>query len=120
MALPKGHKKVGGRQKGTPNKRTKLVEETAARLGVDPFEVLCLFAMGNWEKLGYEAEMFFMEKPDGAVKAGYVITPEMRLKAAQEACKYLFSQKKAVEHSTSDEGFRMIIQDYTKYDKKES
>jgi hypothetical protein len=39
MALPKGHPKYGGRQRGTKNKRT-LAEEACHKLGVNPFEML--------------------------------------------------------------------------------
>lgn len=112
MAAPKGHKKYGGRKKGTPNKDSLKVEEIAQQMGCDPFKILCSFAMGDWKALGYDAEMYFVEKSDGAVSGHYVVTSEMRLKAAQEACKYLFSQKKAVEHSTSESGFKVIIEDY--------
>lgn len=106
--------RFGGRQKGTKNKSRTAVEETAARLKVNPFEVLCLFAKGDWKALGYEAECYFAEKPDGAVKMGYVISPEMRVTAAKEASKYLYPQKKALEVSTDEtKGFKVILEDYT-------
>lgn len=106
--------RFGGRQKGTKNKNRTAVEEMAARVGVDPFEILCFFAKGDWKSLGYEAECYFAEKPDGAVKMGYVISPEMRVTAAKEASKYLYAQKKAVEISASeDKGFVVKIEDYT-------
>lgn len=111
MGFKKGNK---GKPKGAKNKSTQLVEETAARLGLDPFEILCLFAKGDWKALGYDAEMYFVEKAEGAVTGHYVVTSEMRLKAAQEACKYLYSTKKAVEISTGEDGIKLTIQDYTK------
>jgi hypothetical protein len=76
---------------------------------------LLRFTAGDWKGLGYENECYFVEKPDGATKMGYTITPEMRLKAASEACQYLIPKKKAVELSAnSDSGvFKMVIEDYT-------
>lgn len=119
MAAPKGHKRYGGRQKGTPNKESLPLEQKAKDLGVDPFDILLKFAAGNWKDLGYENECYFMEKPDGAVKMGYTITPEMRLKAASEACQYLLPKKKAVELSTAETGIRIIVEDYTNEGKDE-
>lgn len=39
MAKAKGSPKTGGRQKGTPNKRT-LAEEACHKFGINPFELL--------------------------------------------------------------------------------
>lgn len=106
--------KTGGRQKGTVNKSNEIVEDIAREMGFNPFKVLMLFAAGDWKSLGYDAECYFSEKADGAVKMGYVISPETRMKAASDATKYLYSQKKAIEVSTSGEGFKIIVEDYTK------
>ncbi len=89
-----------GKPKGTKNARTILVEQIAAKYKYDPFEVLIMFAAGDWKSLGYDAEVYHVEKPDGSVKMGYVITPEMRLTAAKEAAQYLHSKKK--EQPTPD------------------
>lgn len=99
MAFAPGHKKAGGRAKGTKNRDKQTLQELTDKLGVDPFQVLLLFAKGDWKALKYEAECYFSEKPDGAVKMGYVISPELRQKSAADACKYLYPQLKAVEHS---------------------
>lgn len=104
-----------GRLKGVRNKDNQLVEVTAKRLGVNIFEILCLFAMGDWKALGYESEVYFAEKADGATKMGYVISPEMRLKAAESAAKYLYSQQKALDVTSSDgsSGITIVVEDYT-------
>lgn len=112
MARVKGSPKTGGRQKGTPNKDPLGLEERAKQLGVDVFEVLVYFVSGNFEKLGYDSSIYHIEKPDGSIKMGYVITPEMRLRASVELMKYIYPQKKAVELSTGNEGIRVIIEDY--------
>lgn len=72
-------------------------------------------AKGDWKALGYDAECYFTEKPDGAVKMGYVVTPEMRLHGAKEACRYLYPIRKQVEVSNPEgsEGFKVVLEDYT-------
>lgn len=51
MAAKKGHKKIGGRQKGTPNKFTRTVKETVLAvfetLQDDPEHCLLAFAKSN-------------------------------------------------------------------------
>lgn len=107
MGAPKGRKKAGGRAKGTQNKKTLAlygsIEERSKALGVDPFEIMLLFAKGDWRALDYPSEMRETRAIDGkVVKGTEYITPAMRLDAAKDACKYLYAQKKAVEHSGPD------------------
>lgn len=110
--------KSGGRQKGTPNKNSLPIEELAKALNIDPFEVLLRFAAGDWKGLGYDNEVYFSESPEGdgkQIKMGYVIKPEVRQKAASDACQYLYPKKKAIELSGKDGddiGFRIIVEDY--------
>lgn len=85
--------KTGGRQKGTPNKRSLEVDAIAERLGIEPFEILLQFSS------------------DTSIDAA------IRVKAASEACKYLYAQKRSVEHSTGEEGFKIVIEDYVKRDR---
>jgi len=121
MAARKGEPRSpkAGRKKGTPNKSSIPAQELAEKLGINPFEILLRFAAGDWQGLGYENECYFAEKPDGAVKMGYVISPEARAKASAEATKYLMPQRKAVEISTEgDKGFKIIVEDYSSKDKK--
>ena len=112
-------KKTGGKVKGSKNWKTVLVEETARRLGCDPFAVIVRFCNGDWKGLGYENECFFVEKPDGATIMRYVITPEMRLDAAKTAVKYLYAQKQSVALTTEKDGIKIEIVDYSK-DKNEA
>lgn len=121
MAKLKGTPKTpgSGRKKGTTNAKTKLVEETAKRLGIDPFEVTLLFAKGDWSSLGYENECYFSENASGSTKLNYVISPDLRAKCAMDACKYLYSQKRDVEISNKDgEGFKVILCDYSSKENK--
>lgn len=113
MARPKGVPKSGGRQKGTPNKDKKTLEEKCLELGFDPFEILAHFAKGDWKALGYESptRVIGYSKDHGSIEAD-VITPELRQSSAKEAAKYVHPQKKAVEHSTGQEGFKIIVESY--------
>jgi hypothetical protein len=119
MARPKGSAKIGGRQKGTPNKATYNAQEIAERLGIHPFEVICHTVAGNWKALGYKTESVEQCTPDGGILLKDRITLDMRLKAAIEACKYLHTQLKAVEvkNSAEDAGFKVIIEDYNSSEK---
>lgn len=93
--------RYGGRQKGTPNKKVSPLRGKALELGIDPFEVLLLFAKGDWKALGYPSE-FDKKVSQGKEYQERVIDPSDRVNAAKEACKYIHPQLKAVEHSGPD------------------
>lgn len=119
MAKPKGCIKTGGRQKGTLNKERLPVEAIAAKYKLQPFDVLMMIINDDFSALGYENSVYVKESASGeSTTIGYVLTPEMRLRAATEANKYLYAQRKAVELSTGDEGFKIEIVDYTSPVKK--
>lgn len=90
MGSPKGRVKTGGRKKGTPNKQAEELRDIADRLGVNPFEVLLLFAKGDWKALGYKKRKY---APDPEIH------PSIRARAAAEANQYLHPKRKAIEHS---------------------
>jgi hypothetical protein len=73
-----------GRPKGSPNARTQDLFDITEKLDCNPFEVLILFAKGDIEALGVSE-----------------ISPDLRLRAAKDACDYLFPKRKAVEHSSA-------------------
>jgi hypothetical protein len=107
-----GHPKAGGRQKGTVNKSTQNLMDIADRIGVSPFEVLCMIAKADWQGLGYDNPTYLKAAGENMIEVDR-ITLESRLNAAKEASKYLYPQRKAVEHSTdSDKGFKIVIEDY--------
>lgn len=93
-----GNKLSIGRPKGSVNRRTLEAIETAERLECDPFEVLLLFAKGDWKALGYDNECYFSENAEGATKLGYTIPPELRARCAEKAVEYLLPKRKSVEH----------------------
>lgn len=101
MPFVKGQKKVGGRAKGTPNQPTRTLIEKAKEIGADPFEILLRFAAEDWQGLGYPARSETKFSPAGIEFEEYVISPQMRVKAASEACQYIHAKRKAIE-STVD------------------
>lgn len=80
MAAPKGHKKWGGRQKGTPNKDTQALQDRIASKypGWDPVEAM--------------AEIARDEQNDVMI----------RLAALKEVSQYIHPKRKAIEHTGKD------------------
>lgn len=99
MPFEKGHKRLGGREKGTPNKKTRELEQMAEELGIIPFKQLLLFAKGDWKALGYDSAVVVRVGKNGETYEQERITPEMRFKATSESCAYLYPKRKAIEHS---------------------
>lgn len=97
MGFNKGHKKLGGRKKGVKNRNSIPLEEKARELHVDPFEILLLFAKGDWKSLGYSSGTESRFSPSGDEYEVDIITAELRLKAAAEASQYLYPKLKAIE-----------------------
>lgn len=101
MKFQPGSPKVpnSGRKPGTPNKVTQTARDKAEELGVDPYEVLLLFAKGDWQALGYQVGEKKVYK-DGIYTTIETITPEMRLHAAKEAVQYILPKKKSLDITT--------------------
>ncbi|MGE3608022.1 MAG: hypothetical protein AB7I27_00440 [Bacteriovoracaceae bacterium] len=108
MAAPKGHPRYGGRVKGQPNKSTQELLDIAKKHNCNPFEILIMFANGDYEGLGYEEERTVSVSEFGEVRE-LTISPELRAKCAEKACEYLHPKRKAVEHSVSDETVEKVI-----------
>lgn len=69
--------------------------DIAKRRGVNLFEMLLEFALGNEQALGYEGKRTRFMK-DGTVLLDDWITPEMRFAAVKEALKYVAPQLSAI------------------------
>lgn len=101
MAFKPGHKKIGGRQKGAPNRDKIPLSQKARELGIDPFEVLLYFSAGDWQKLGYKEERVYKYNKGEIVSEDYTIQPSVRAKAAGEACQYLYPKLRALDQNTT-------------------
>lgn len=102
-----------GRKKGTPNKKTQTAMELAEKVGVDPLEILLMFAKGDWEGLGYDAK-YNVKKDQYTGEEVFTdkITPDVRMNAAKEASKYIYPQRKALEGSLEGNALKIVIEDY--------
>lgn len=98
MPRGKGTDKISGsgRKPGTPNKDNIDLRAKCQQLGIDPFEVLLLFAANNWSALGYASETYTVECKDYTNEVLY-IQPQVRMKAAAEACNYIYAKRKQIE-----------------------
>lgn len=90
------------RPKGNKNKKTLEFVERAEALGVDPIDVMLLFAKGDWKALGYKAEMYVASEGKDSSSMKFTIDPAIRLKAASEACQYINAKKRHVEVTGKD------------------
>lgn len=89
MGFKPGHKKIGGRVKGTKNRFTADLEAKCEAQGIDPFTLM----------------LEYLTQP---------CDPQLRLKAIQEVCRYLYPQRKALEIDQKvDGGIEVVIKDYT-------
>lgn len=91
MAAPKGHKRYGGRIKGTPNKSTQDLLKICEEEGIEPFRAM----------LRQLAELD---------------EPKDRFDALEKVCQYLYPKRKALELGGDAEnaGIRIVIEDYGK------
>lgn len=90
------------RPKGNKNKKTLEFVDRAHALGVDPIDVMLLFAKGDWKALGYKDEMYVVSESKESKSWKYTIDPAIRLKAASEACQYINAKKRSVEVTGKD------------------
>lgn len=86
MSFKPGHKKIGGRAKGVPNRFTRSVLQICEEMGYDPVAGLIELATRGEEESN-------------------------RVTAAKELMKYIYPQRKAIEHSGSvDTGLQQMIE----------
>jgi hypothetical protein len=84
---------------------TKVKQEAQAKaeaLGIDPFETLLLFAAARWKELGYDSKTKTIYTSEGSSYEVETISPELRVKAAQEATNYILAKRKAIELDVKD------------------
>ena len=93
----------GGRPKGAKNKLASSANELAERMGCNPLEILLHYAMGNWKALGHESPTLTKRFQDGSTAEIPIISEEIRAGSAKEACKYIYPQKKAIDHNITPE-----------------
>lgn len=102
MAKPLGPKKKIRSSRSLIHARRQMLEEinercvdVANRRGVNLFEMLLEYALGNEKALGYEGTRTRVLKDGGVIQENW-ITPEMRFMATKEALKYVAPQLSAI------------------------
>lgn len=117
MADSEGNK-TGGRQKGTPNKKSAELLELAEEMGADPFDFLCKIMKGDLRDFGYvypddeiynpeddpDGSNLFLDKKVMAFLPRHMIPLELRTEAAKELMPYLHAKRKSVELKTPEDG----------------
>lgn len=101
----------GGRPKGSPNKSTVIISDLAAKLGVNPIEIMLLVAKGDWQSLGYEKESLSRWTNAGIEYEEPVISLESRLAAAKAVSKFLYAERKAVDVNLS-EPIHVVVEEW--------
>jgi len=106
------HQKVGGRQKGTPNKSTEHIFNICKKHDVDPVEQMVLILKNDHVGLGYESPVITKQGFQGALIEEQVITLKDRLKAGEILIGYMYPKRKAIEH-TVEQGSTGIVLSYS-------
>lgn len=88
-----------GRPTGAGHRRNNDLIKMAREMGVDPFRFLLEVVRGNWQAMGYDGPMRTVPTKDGDLQVES-IPLDLRVKAAREACQYLYARRKAIEIST--------------------
>lgn len=105
-----------GRPKGSKNEKAGrfVAELVANRKNFDPLELLIEIAQGDWKALGFDSKTKTTFTMNGIEIEEEHISLQERNKAAKEVAKYLYSAKQAIQLTTGEEGFRIVIEDYGK------
>ena len=73
----------------TPNKKTEVLKAICEKHSVDPFEAMVIMAKNETDF-------------------------ELKFQILKEICSYIHPKRKQVELSSGDEGFKIVIEDYTR------
>lgn len=110
--------KTGGRVAGTPNKTPFDAFVAAHKYSCNPFEILCMAALGDMPcnvclgkgrtkyKIDGEIHERTCESCYGSLKEH--ISPETRVKAASELAQYLAAKRKQIDNISSDGSMRPV------------
>jgi hypothetical protein len=110
MAFTKGKSgNPNGRPKGLKDKRTRTVEEIAAKFDMDPLEILLRFAHRDWKGLGYKSQKIMKTLKDGSTVLVDVISPELQQASAMDAARFIHPQKKAVDVKLSEDSAPIVV-----------
>lgn len=100
--MPRGSapgERRGGRQKGTPNKKTQDLQALLEKIGVTPGELMGRIAKGE----AIEA-LHVLDREAGITDKKRKVYPtvDQMQSADKELCRYIYPQRKAIEHSPGE------------------
>lgn len=107
-------KKTGGRQPGTPNKKTVELQEIASKFQYHPFEIMMMYAHRDHKALGLPEYKIVGYSQDGSPIEALSISAELQQKSAKDANEYLAPKRKAIEHTGKDGEKLFSYEDYIK------
>jgi len=110
-APDKGERR-GGRQKGTPNKKTQVVVETLENKGCDPVAMLADIAMGKSKCASCNGKGKFKLKGSSKTEicpackgiGADIVTIDTKVTVLKELAQYVAPKRKAIEHTGKDDG----------------
>lgn len=104
------YKGMPGVRKGIPNRNTQRVFEIIDRLGFDPIETMCYFAMGDVVKLGLMTQKELdkparqmmigkrlVHSPSGKERALEMVSITLRANMAVDIANYAYPKRAAVQ-----------------------
>jgi len=107
----------GGRQKGTPNKKTTAIREKLDRLGLDPIEGMARIALGDVPcpvckgegRISYPGSEpgFGCEPCHGSGRE--LVAIELRARMLSELASYVEPKRKAVDHD-GDSNDQLVVE----------
>lgn len=91
-----------GRKPGSKNADTQWAIDLAASKNKHPYEVLLDFANRDYEALGL-AEIEERKDKEGKTILNLTISPELQQKSAKDACEFILSKLKSIDHNGGGE-----------------
>lgn len=112
--LEKTHtdKNKGGRPKGALNKNTQHLFDLLEEHGTDPALILIYIMNNDWKALGYSSPEIERQGFQGVVSYEDRISLSDRSDAAKTYMSFIYSKKKAVEHSVDKEDIKTLTFQY--------
>jgi hypothetical protein len=112
--LEKTHteKNKGGRPKGALNKNTQHLFDLLEEHGTDPALILIHIMNNNWKALGYPSPEIERQGFQGVVSYEDRISLSDRADAAKTYMSFVYSKKKAVEHTVDKESVKTLTFQY--------
>ncbi len=105
-------KKLGGRTKGTPNKKTEHFFDICTKRNHDPVEFNVMIAQNDWEALGYSKPTVTVYTKTGDSYEQDVISVSDRMSANNKLLDFMYPKRKSVEITNSEDSSNVFLMAY--------